>query len=151
MTTTALFSVNQNVHTKQCKTIGTVLGAGAGTGYLLKNGKDIFINGIQERGSELPKKATIPVAGAVSALIFGFATGAGRLIGAGIGKISDTIAQHKAQKEIKEELAETILNNSEIIEDDEPILDDSHDEPILVKLHDEEPILDDPLDEIPEM
>lgn len=121
MTTMALSSVN-SIHTKRGKNIGTILGAGVGTGYLLKNGKDIFVIGIKEKGSELPKRLTSPVSLGISALILVGSSGVGRLIGAGIGKMIDTIGQHKAEKEL--------MNNPENIDDIEIVSAEEFDDTI---------------------
>ncbi len=121
--TTSLSSVNQISHSKQCKNIGTIIGAGAGTGYMIKNGKDIFIKGIQKglEGTDVPVRLATPIGIGVSILSVGILTGMGRLIGAGIGKVADTIEQHKAQKKLKEELVETLSQKTEEFKNIEPI------------------------------
>lgn len=105
---TTLSSVNSNSQVQKGKQIGTVIGAGIGTGYLLKSGKDIFVNGIQEglKNAKTPVKTAMPIAVAVSVSIgiMGLMTGVGRLAGAGIGKIVDKIKQHKEEKEISENM-----------------------------------------------
>ena len=111
---TTLSSVDSLSHVKKGKQIGTVVGAGVGTGYLIKNGKDIFINGIQEglKNADIPVKKAMPIAVAVSIATVGLTTGVGRLIGAGIGKIADKIKQHKQEKELKQALAEVLTENT---------------------------------------
>ena len=103
---TTLSSVSANTHTQRGKQIGTTVGAGIGTGYLLKNGKDIFVNGIQEglKNADIPVKKAMPIAVAVSIATVGLTTGIGRLAGAGIGKIVDKIKQHKEEKAIAENM-----------------------------------------------
>ena len=117
---TTLSSVNSNPQVKKGKQIGTVVGAGVGTGYLVKNGKDIFINGIQEglKNADMPVKKAMPIAVAVSIATIGLAAGVGRLIGAGIGKIAEKVKQNKQEKEIKETLAEVL---QEKVKDVKPI------------------------------
>ena len=117
---TTLSSVNANPQVKKGKQIGTVVGAGVGTGYLIKNGKDIFINGIQEglKNADVPVKKAMPIAVAVSIATVGLTAGIGRLIGAGIAKIADKIKQHKQEKELKQVLAEELPEN---IKDVKPI------------------------------
>lgn len=121
--TASLSSVNQISHTQRGKNVGTIIGAGAGTAYMLKNGKDIFINGIQKglQGTDVSPSLATPIGVGVSILSVGILTGMGRLIGAGIGKIADTIEQHKAQKKLKEEIAETISQKAEELNNIEPI------------------------------
>ena len=117
---TTLSSVNANPQVKKGKQIGTVVGAGVGTGYLVKNGKDIFINGVQDglKNADIPVKKFMPIAVAVSIATVGLTAGIGRLIGAGIGKIVEKVKQHKQEKELKETLAEVLTEN---VKDIKPI------------------------------
>ena len=110
---TILSSVNSNSQVQKGKQIGTVIGAGVGAGYLVKNGKDIFINGIQEglKKGDVPVKNAMSMGVAVSVAAVGLMAGVGRLIGAGIGKISDKIKQHKQEKELKQALSEVLSKN----------------------------------------
>ena len=117
---TILSSVNSNSQVQKGKQIGTVIGAGVGAGYLVKNGKDIFINGVQEglKKGAVPIKNARSMGVAVSIAVMGLMTGVGRLIGAGIGKIAEKVKQNKQEKEIKETLAEVL---QEKVKDVKPI------------------------------
>lgn len=89
---------------------GAAAGLAAGSAYILKNRKDIFIEGGKKAAEALgqSKAVGIAVPAAVSAAIIGVTTLAGTLIGAGIDKIRNNILQKKAEKAVKAAIAEQI-------------------------------------------
>ena len=100
--TTTISPVKINSNTQRGKTIGTTIGAGVATGYIAKNVKPLFLGQIPELAVEsgLSKKVGYAASGAAAAIVAGGIIAAGRLIGAGIGKIVDKVKEHKETKEL---------------------------------------------------
>ena len=93
------------------KHTGAAVGLAAGSAYIIKNRKDIFIEGGKKAAEALGytnKAVGLAVPAAVSAAIIGATTLAGTLIGAGIDKIKNNIMQKKAVKAVREMIAEQI-------------------------------------------
>ena len=99
--TTTISPVNFNVNTQRGKKIGTTIGAGVATGYIAKNAKQLFKD-IPQKAVEngVPKKLGYASSGAAAVIVTAGIIGAGRLIGAGIGKIVDKVNEHKETKEL---------------------------------------------------
>ena len=114
---TTISPVNFNVNTQRGKKIGTTVGAGVATGYIAKNAKQLFKD-IPQKAVEngVSKKLGYAASGVASAIFAAGIIGAGRLIGAGIGKIVDKVKQHKAENEVKAILPEVLNNNLKNIE-----------------------------------
>ena len=95
---------------------GAAAGLAAGSAYILKNRKDIFIEGGKKAAEALgqSKAAGIAVPAAVSAAIIGVTTLAGTLIGAGIDKIRNNILQEKAVKAAIAEQIQEDLKTKEL-------------------------------------
>jgi len=86
-------------NTQKGKRAGTIIGAGAGSAYLVKNAKDTFVTGTKEAAEKLGnKKIGGAIAVAALALAFTAFTAAGRAIGGLIGRIKDN---HDETKRIK--------------------------------------------------
>lgn len=100
--TTTISPVKLNVNTQRGKKIGTTVGAGVATGYIAKNAKPLFLGQIPEMAVEsgLSKKVGYAASGAAAVIVTAGIMGAGRLIGAGIGKIVDKVKEHKETKEL---------------------------------------------------
>ena len=115
MTTTS--PVKFNVNTQRGKKVGTIVGAGVSTGYIAKNAKPLFTE-IPQMAVEsgLSKKVGYAASSAAAIIVSACIIGAGRLIGAGVGKIVDKIKQKKAVDEAKEIVAETINSNKNLKE-----------------------------------
>jgi hypothetical protein len=99
---------------------GAAAGLAAGSAYIIKNRKDIFIEGGKKVAEALghSKAVGIAVPAAISASIIATATLAGTLIGAGIDKIRNNIMQKKAVNAVKSMIAEQIEKN---IKDKKPV------------------------------
>ena len=112
---TTISPVNFNANTQRGKKIGTTVGAGVATGYIAKNAKPLFLGQIPELAVEsgLSKKVGYAAAGAAAAIVSAGIIGAGRLIGAGIGKIVDMVQQKKQVKEAKELFAEALTKDEQ--------------------------------------
>ena len=102
--TTTISPVKINSNTQRGKRIGTTIGAGVATGYVAKNAKSLFLGQIPELAVEsgLSKKVGYAASGISAAVLSAGIIGAGRLIGAGIGKIVDKVKEHKETKELNE-------------------------------------------------
>ena len=72
----------ENKIAKDSKNIGTALGIGCGTGYVIRNRQDIFVKGTQNSVKKLGNKKTgYAIASAISAGIIGLSALSGRLLG----------------------------------------------------------------------
>lgn len=97
-------SINSvNTSQKKGKIVGSGVGAGVGTVYMLKNGKDYFRNGIENTVKQLEasgKLVSKPVVNGIKygvpALVILAATFIGRFAGGLIGKAIDKIKAKKA-------------------------------------------------------
>ena len=138
--TTTISPVKINSNTQRGKQIGTTIGAGVATGYIAKNAKALFLDQIPQMAVEsgASKKVGYAASGIAATIVAGGIIGAGRLIGAGIGKIADMIKQHKAIKETKEVLAEALTKNENSLKEIKPISVDELDK--ISKMSDEEAI-----------
>ena len=116
---TTISPVNFNTNTQRGKKIGTTVGAGVATGYIAKNVKPLFLGQIPELAVELglSKKVGYAASGAAVAIVSAGIIGAGRLIGAGIGKIVDMVQQKKQVKEAKELFAEALTKDEQTLKE----------------------------------
>ena len=97
-------AINNQPHTARNKgrRIGSFVGLGAGSGYIIKNRKDIFINGIENTVKQLEASGKVisqPIVKGVKFAIPAVVIAAGILIGRTIGGlIGKAIDKHNAKK-----------------------------------------------------
>ena len=110
--------ISQSLYKKShaAKHTGTVVGLAAGSAYIIKNRKDLFIEGGKKAAEALGhtnKALGVVIPAAVGAAIVGITTLAGTLIGVGIDKIKNNIMQKKAAKLVKSLIAEQVQKDME--------------------------------------
>ena len=97
-------AINNNQHTarNRGRKIGAFVGLGAGSGYMIKNGKDFFVNGIENTVKQLEANGKVLSQPIVKGIKFALPAGiivAGMLIGRTIGGlIGKVIDKHNAKK-----------------------------------------------------
>jgi len=105
--------INQNLCKKShcAKRIGAASGLAIGSAYIIKNRKDLFIEGGKKAAEALGhtnKAIGIVIPAAVATAIIGASTIAGTLVGAVIDKLKNNALQKKAVDATKQMLAQQI-------------------------------------------
>ena len=86
----AISALSTTTATQNGKKIGTAIGLGTGAAYIMKNGKDLFLQSGKEAAEVLGNKNKgIAIAVAVSTGIIAGLGIVGRLVGSVIGKVID--------------------------------------------------------------
>lgn len=96
------------------KNIGTAAGFTAGGLYILKSGKDLFVDTVKNNRGNLSKNKAMAISAAVAGAVISGTALIGRILGSGIGRIVDKQNEKKLLNDSIGDIAREIVNDPNV-------------------------------------